>query len=264
LRWSKIIGIIIASVAMISCISQYPGISDSNNLAAAAASQEVSLVFESSELTLVEKQARAAAVKVIRPSLDGHGSGTYMIMRGRHVVMTAAHVVEDFSTMMIDASADELVVGRVIYRNHDNDLALILVPKLETRTAARYLPKKGAQNLIGARITYAGFPGRHELLTIRGHVANVERGMIISNMFGWFGASGSVVFDHHGRTLGVVSAMDLGDWYAPIPLISIVWVAPIWNIDSEIIKVRLATEPPIGTARSFDGAMAPRRGGLRN
>jgi len=216
--------------------------------------------FESASLTFVEKQARTAAVKVIRPLGDGHGSGTYMRMHGRLVVVTAAHVVGDHTTMIIEGRNHERVVARVVYNDDSSDLAILVTPKLKTRTAIQYRPHKSQQNLIGMPLTYTGFPGHHDLLTIRGYVSSLERGHVVANMFGWFGSSGSGVFDTHGRLVGVVSAIDIGNWYFPLPLDSIVWVAPIWELDAEVARVRIKLAAAENTFGSFPGAAAPRRG----
>ena len=88
--------------------------------------------------------------------------------------------------------------------------------------------------------------------------------MVVTNMFGWYGASGSGIFDQRGRFIGVVVGIDIGSWDMPIPLDSIVWVSPIWNLDKEMAKVRVKTADAVGAINSMPGAAAPRRGGLHN
>ena len=216
--------------------------------------------FESANLSHVEKQARSAAVKVIRPLGDGHGSGTYMRMHGRFVVVTAAHVVGGNTVMIIQGLNGERVTAQAVYNDESSDLAVLVCSKLKSRTAIPYRPRKTDANLVGATLTYTGFPGRHDLLTIRGYVAALEKGYVVTNMFGWFGSSGSGVFDVQGRLVGVVSAIDVGNWYVPIPLSSIVWVAPMWELDEDIVKVRVKLAAPEESFNSFPGAAAPRRG----
>jgi len=224
-------------------------------------------VFDAPNLSLTERRTRAAAVKVRSLLQDGHGSGTYMIAHGRRVVVTAAHVVRDESSMAIDGRDGETVVGQVVFRDEDNDIAFIVVPEIESRTAIRYRPQTiYDERIIGTRLAYTGFPSHHDLLTIRGYVASVEHAMVVTNMFGWFGSSGSGVFDLHGRLVGVVSGVDVGrfGFGLRIPLESIVWVAPTSQLDHEIVKIRIMTAYPVGTIHAFPGAAAPRRGGLRD
>ena len=190
-----------------------------------------------------------------------------MIAHGRRVVVTAAHVVRDESVMAIDGRDGETVVGQVVFADHDIDIAFVVVPEMESRTAMRYRPQRAyGDRLAGTGITYTGFPSHHDLLTIRGYVAAVEKGHIVANMFGWFGSSGSGVFDPHGRYLGCVSGIDIGrfGFGLRIPLESIVWIAPVSMLDHEMVKIRILSGEIPQAAKAFPGARAPRRGGLRD
>jgi len=226
---------------------------------------EILEVFDPHSLSISEQRARSAAVKVRSLLQRGHGSGTYMIAYGRRVVVTAAHVVRSESVMAIDGRDGETVVGQVVFIDTDIDIAFIVVPEMETRTAMRYRPQhRFDDRLVGTSITYTGFPSHHDLLTIRGYVSAVEKGHIVTNMFGWFGSSGSGVFDQQGRLVGIVSGIDIGNFGIRIPLESIVWVAPISQIDLEILRIRIITSQEPQTTNAFPGARAPRRGGLRD
>lgn len=217
-------------------------------------------ILELSQLSPTELKSRNAAVKVVEALTGNHGSGTYMRMYGRFVVVTADHVVEENTTMQIHGRDEEVVVARVIYRSRGSDLAVLITPELHTRIAMKWKPRHDDTNLLGTNLTYTGFPGRHDLLTIRGHVAALEKGHVVANMFGWFGASGSGVFDQRGRFIGVVTAIDAGNWQMPIPLDSIVWVSPGWNFDEPTLKSRVITAAHAGDLKAFPGARAPRRG----
>ena len=169
--------------------------------------------------------------------------------------------------MAIDGRDGETVVGQVVFNDTDVDIAFIVVPEIKSRTAIRYQPQHNyTERLIGSNITYTGFPSHHDLLTIRGYVAALEHDMLVTNMFGWFGSSGSGVFDPFGRYVGCVSGIDIGRFGLglQVPLDSIVWVAPISQIDHEMLKIRIATSPVPDVMNAFPGARAPRRGGLRD
>ena len=237
-------------------------------VAPSASSVEVTSYFGSarqildvSNLSLMEQRARSAAVKVESLLGSGHGSGTYMIAYGQRVVVTAAHVVEGSTTMRIVGRNNESVVGRVVFRDDSADIAFLVVPEIKTRTAIRYRPQMSYdERLLGTKLTYTGFPSHHDLLTIRGYIAALERSYVVTNMFGWFGSSGSGVFDHRGRLVGVVSGIDVGRYIIPLPLEDIVWVAPMSTIDHQMLRVRILTADPVGITKSFPGALAPRRG----
>jgi len=218
-------------------------------------------ILDAPALSISERRARQAAVKVIPVLLNGHGSGTYILMYGKRVVITAAHVVEDATVMLVEGRNGERVTGTVVFRDHDVDLAFILVPQLKTRTAIPYRPQLNYdERLVGMRINYTGFPSHHDLLTIRGYVSALEREHIVSNMFGWFGSSGSGVFDAHGRYLGAVSGIDIGRYMYPLPLEDIIWIAPISKLDHELLKVRIITADPVIKPLSMPGAASPKRG----
>ncbi len=231
---------------------------------------EVFEVFDAPNLTLSEQRARKAAVKVRSLLQGGHGSGTYMVAYGRRIVATAAHVVRSETTMAIDGRDGETVIGQVIFVDDKVDLAFLVVPEMETRTAVRYRPQsRYDERLIGTDLTYTGFPSHHDLLTIRGYIAALEHNMVVSNMFAWFGSSGSGVFDQHGRYVGCVSGIDVGrfGFGLRIPLEEIVWIAPASQIDQEVLRSRILTSDIPQSAenvKAFPGAAAPRRGGLRD
>ena len=218
-------------------------------------------IFDAPNLTLTEQRARTAAVKIRSLTQGGHGSGTYMVAYGRRIVATAAHVVRNETVMAIDGRDGESVVGQVIFVDQDVDIAFLVVPEMKTRTAVRYSPRKiYDERLIGTPLTYTGFPSHHDLLTIRGYVAALEYNMVITNMFGWFGSSGSGVYDQSGRLVGVVSGIDVGNIGFRIPLESIVWVAPISKIDRKALEVRIRTADIVEKINGFPGARGPRRG----
>ena len=276
-RWIKNF-IIIASLLLVSCTSPVLPVEtgvitdaeviQTNNTVEVKNYLGTALeVFDAANLTLVERRARQAAVKVRSLTKGGHGSGTYMVAYGRRIVVTAAHVVRSEKSMAIDGRDGETVVGQVVLVDHDVDLAYLVVPELETRTAIRYRPVlQYNDRLVGLDITYTGFPSHHDLLTIRGYVAAVERDMIVSNMFAWFGSSGSGVLDSYGRYIGCVSGIDMGmfGFGFRIPLEEIVWIAPTSRIDHSVLKTRILMSDVPVNLDSFPGARAPRRGGLRD
>jgi S1-C subfamily serine protease len=272
LRWIKNF-IIIASLLSVSCTGPaLPSNSNSQSIEilqtqdtieVRTAFGEILEVFDAPNLSITEQRARSAAVKVRSLLQGGHGSGTYMIAHGRRVVVTAAHVVRSESVMAIDGRDGETVVGQVVFVDDRNDLAFLVVPEMETRTAMRFrAEQRYDERLMGTSLTYTGFPSHHDLLTIRGYIAALEHNMLVTNMFGWFGSSGSGVFDQRGRLMGIVSGIDVGNIGFRIPLESIVWVAPISTIDLEMLKIRIMTAQVPQTINAFPGARAPRRGGL--
>jgi S1-C subfamily serine protease len=275
-RWIKNF-IIITSLLLVSCTGPVLPKSNSNLSPDIVQTQRkvevrdslgaVLEVIDAINLTITEKRTRQAAVKVRSLLYGGHGSGTYMVAYDRRIVATAAHVVRNESTMLIEGRDGEAVIGKVIFTDVSVDIAFLVVPEIKSRTAIRYRPEmKYDERLVGKNLTYTGFPSHHDLLTIRGYVSALEHNMIVSNMFGWFGSSGSGVFDQSGRYLGCVSGIDVGRYGMGqrVPIEEIVWVAPISQIDHELLKVKILTSEIPVEIKSIPGAAAPRRGGLRD
>jgi len=269
--------IIIASLLLVSCTNTpvstgtttptntNPNLIERTSTAAKVEVQtalgQVLEVFDAPNLTLTEQRARTAAVKIRSLTQGGHGSGTYMVAYGRRIVATAAHVVRTETVMAVDGRDGETVVGQVIFVDEDVDIAFLIVPEMKTRTATRFHPRKiYDERLIGTPLTYTGFPSHHDLLTIRGYISALEFNMIITNMFGWFGSSGSGVYDQKGRLVGVVSGIDVGNIGFRLPLESIVWVAPMSKIDLKMLEIRIRSATLVDKINGFPGASGPRRG----
>ncbi len=187
--------------------------------------------------------SRKAAVKVITP--DGRGSGTYFKVGGYYIVVTAQHVVGDSPFVLIEGRNGETVYGQPILQGVETDVAIILVPEINSRRALRYKTlqqPRDIDRIVGRNVTYTGFPASHDLMTVDGQIAGYENGHIIIHSYAWPGSSGSGVFDMRGRLVGVVSAVDIGrwNWMVPPQLVEdVVWIAPIWSITEADITAYL-------------------------
>jgi hypothetical protein len=225
IRWIKNF-IIITSLLLVSCTTPVLPTSESSEVnldiihtqdtvEVRTAFGEVLEVFDAPNLSITEQRARSAAVKVRSLLQGGHGSGTYMVAHGRRVVVTAAHVVRNESVMAIDGRDGETVVGQVVFADHDVDIAFIVVPEMETRTAMRYRPQRRYDERLGGNHPYLhGLSLSSRSSHYSWLCCGIEKEHIVTNMFGWFGSSGSGVFDQHGRYMGCVSGIDVGThWF---------------------------------------------------
>tara|TARA_Y100000310_G_scaffold303587_1_gene342068 strand:- start:815 stop:1504 length:690 start_codon:yes stop_codon:yes gene_type:complete len=194
------------------------------------------VLIEKSSLTKYESNIRDASVRVITP--ESRGSGTYTILFKKPVVLTAAHVIDNFSTVMVVGRNNEKVRGDVIYVDVDNDFAIISLPKMVTRTPVKFVQSKSSiEDLIGEDITYTGFPNGHDLFTIRGSIAGMENGYLILQSYAWMGASGSGVFNSQGEIVGILVAVDVGRFDKTKHIVeTMVWIVPIKNIEMRSIE----------------------------
>ena len=215
---------------------------------ASSIQNEISERLELSEVSTTEQvavreNARKAAVRI--HAGNARGSGTYFKVGGYHIVVTAQHVVDGEPIVLVEGRNGESVYGEPILQGIETDVAVILIPEMNSREPLRYRPLASPRNherLIGKRVTYTGFPASHDLMTIDGQIAGYENNHVIIHSYGWPGSSGSGVFDMRGRLIGVVSAVDIGRWNWMIPpqlVEDIVWVAPIWDIREADIEAYL-------------------------
>ena len=189
--------------------------------------------------TMVEKAVRRAAVKVATPR--GHGSGGLIKYKDTTLVLTAQHVADGaLGTTYLLKTESESKVGVLIHSDPLNDIALIYVlSHFENAKPLRW-KTKDAISEVGEEITYSGYPASHSLLSFRGSIAGYElipgRGQqIILQTYGYFGSSGSVVYDEDYNIVGVLWGVDVQrDGVHE----NIVWVAPIQNLN-----IRLALRP---------------------
>ena len=186
-------------------------------------------------LSDVEKYVRNAAVKI--HANDGHGSGSYVKMKGYHLVITARHVVDGKLGHVYRVSSPEKqdsVWGRLVWASDDLDMAVLLVPKISFRKPMKFNPGDGPAE-IGTEIVYSGYPSSHALMSFRGRTTGYEQReggkVMMVHTHGWFGCSGSVVYDTAGRVVGVLWGIDVG--YIPNPQVipNMLWVSPASSID---------------------------------
>lgn len=184
--------------------------------------------------TSIVKRSRNSAVKVFSFSESGEsiaGSGAYMRHRGKHFILTAAHVVTGRDTALVVASGEK-VIAEVVYCDDIADIAILKVEGLFTK---RPLVWRTGKPRISGEAFYTGNPNGYEDLSIKGYVAGTYGGYIVLHSYAWGGASGSVVLDEYGRVLGVLVAVDMASGFLGMPSIveDIVLITPIDNLDIE-------------------------------
>jgi hypothetical protein len=207
----------------------------------APSTPEIIVERETVSLSRRESRIRNSAVKVASPNGSGYGSGTYSVISGKHVVITAAHVVRDNPFMAILGRSGEIVFGNVAYMDIDRDVAILVVPELQSRTPIAFRPsRQSQQELVGDRVYYTGFPNHHDLFSVRAYISGIESrqggSMLLMNGYAWMGASGSGIFDSSGDFVGTLVAVDVGVWRQPQIVETVVWISPVSNFDIRSIE----------------------------
>jgi len=200
-----------------------------------ADSQYRTIEVRSSSISAVEKNVRDAAVEIL--TISGHGSGSLIRYRGSQFVITAQHVASgEIGSSYIIQKEKEAKSGELVYSDLTNDMAILwLKEEFESIEPMRFSITRKIPD-VGEEITYSGYPSSHDIMTYRGRVAGYESvegagNQILLHTFGWFGCSGSVVFNTKGDIVGVLWGIDILNG---IPVESMIWVSPIQNLDIDL------------------------------
>lgn len=186
-----------------------------------------------SSMLSMEKKIRSAAVRVTIPFNGGHGSGSYIKYKDIHIVITAQHVASGkIGENYIVSHKGESHLSMLIYSDDVEDIAVLFVKTpFKSIEGMPFKPQVKTAN-VGTEIFYSGFPSDHKLMSFRGRVAGHENGPgigkhIILQTYGWFGCSGSVVYDSKGAIIGVLYGVDVE--YYPNTQVqeNLIWVVPI-------------------------------------
>ncbi len=185
----------------------------------------------------IEKKVRQAAVRVTVPFTGGHGSGSYIRYKDVNLVFTAQHVADGaLGVNYLITYKHESHIATLIYSDEANDIAI-----LHLRTAFRsiepmkYNPLDSVAD-VGTNVIYSGYPSTHKLMSFTGRVAGYENGpgigkQIILQTYGWFGCSGSMIYDTKGRQVGILYGVDV-EYYPGVQVQeNMIWVAPITKIN---------------------------------
>lgn len=191
----------------------------------------------SSVMSATEEKVRAAAVRVVA-TRGGHGSGSLVKYKGLTLVITAKHVANgSLGTIYYIMTNNETKAAILVYLDPNHDMSLLYLPEDFVTAEPLKFSTKNEIASVGEEITYSGFPSSHQLMTFRGRVAGYETlegpGLqILLHTHGWFGCSGSLVYDNDGDIVGILWGIDTAKTgYGPQIIENMVWVQPIQALD---------------------------------
>ena len=194
----------------------------------------------SSSMHSVEKKIRQASVKVLKPFFGGHGSGSYVVYKDLNLIITAQHVADGpLGTNYLVSHGNEDRMATLIYSDEVDDIAVLYFSyEFLAIKPMKYDPVEQIAE-VGTGIYYSGYPSSHKLMSFNGRVAGYENAgrvgdkHIILQTYGWFGCSGSVIYDSKGRQIGVLYGVDVE--YQPNQQVqeNMIWVVPIIQLDMQ-------------------------------
>jgi S1-C subfamily serine protease len=186
----------------------------------------------------IEKKVRDAAVRVTVPLGGGHGSGSYILYKDVHLVITAQHVVDAaLGETYLVSHKGESHLGTLIYSDKENDIGILYIGNpFKTIAPIEFNPLEHVA-AVGTEIFYSGYPSHHKLMSFTGRVAGYETvpgprtgKHIILQTYGWFGCSGSVIYNLKGQQVGILYGVDV-EYYPDIQVQeNVIWVVPISEI----------------------------------
>ena len=160
----------------------------------------------------------------------GYGTGTVVKYKKKVYVLTANHVVSPMFGEEVEPTIikeDKTATAKVIYRDPSSDVAVLSITSDIDLEAYRIsFPRRDIS--IGDSVGYCGYPNRRDLSCFTGRVSGFPGEYINIHSFAFSGASGSLVVDSSGRAVGILSAVEVGQFLGiPQALESVVWVVPI-------------------------------------
>jgi len=223
---------------LLSCFLLLFGAAPQSGPSMAAGPSYKTIEVNERRISSIERKVRNAAVRVSKP-LSGHGSGSLIKYKDLQLVLTAQHVADGtIGERYLLSHASDARIGILLYSDEQHDIAVLLVQQpFETEYVLKYSPREGVPE-IGSLITYSGFPAGHRLMTYRGRVAGYETFatgdiQILLHTFGYFGCSGSVIYDEHGDIVGILWGIDRGRDRST-SLEDMIWVSPIGNLNLDM------------------------------
>ena len=190
------------------------------------------------------KKSRQSTVQIVsilmQQGMISTSSGTYFESHGGYFVVGVAHGILSECEMIKIVVDDNLHdCKKLITIDQNADYSIIQIDKLEDRVPIK-IPRDLPNNKqwinsfsILNKVVYTGYPNNIGPITIPGQVAGYSGSSyayILS--YAWQGSSGSGVFDHNGKYIGYVVAIDVGQTEMGMQILeNVVLVMPAYNID---------------------------------
>jgi len=168
-------------------------------------------------------------------------SGTYITYNGKYFIMTAAHAI---SRGVVSIVTENGVVRskKIVYISKEHDYGFFEVDEISDRIPIDIMKRVPSAKQWEKRLEvldttiYTGYPNSTGPLTVEGKIMGFAENVFFMNTYGWSGASGSGVFSEEGDLIGIISALEVGQFMGlPEPLQNSVIVKPTYLVDWAIV-----------------------------
>lgn len=154
----------------------------------------------------------SSAVKIISYKEDGsgHGSGNYFKLRGHRFIMTAAHNIDGATKVFVEERNGNVVETSVVFSEQSQDVAILKLKSELVSTEAVPYKVNAQQDIVGKTLFYTSNPSELEYILTKAFVSKSQTDTLILQANAWYGSSGAVVFDKHGKVCGTVTGILVG------------------------------------------------------
>ena len=154
----------------------------------------------------------SSAVKVIayKEESSGHGSGNYFKLGGKRFILTAAHNITGAEQIFVKERNGNIVGAKVLFFEQSQDVAILSLDAELVSTKAVPYKINAIENILGTTLYYTSNPSELEHVLTKAFVSQSDSDTLVLQANAWYGSSGAVVFDRHGRICGTVTGIMVG------------------------------------------------------
>ena len=138
---------------------------------------------------------------------NSKGSGNYLKYGRDTFVLTAAHVVSHCDEIHLANRYGSTVLAKVTYQSDGHRDIAILKPEHKLDDIEPVLYNVDKKKTVGEKVYFMGHPDELDFFLFEGMVSVDGVDSVFLHSTAWGGVSGSVVFNKHGKIVGVAKAV---------------------------------------------------------